>query len=125
MTPRILRRGNEYLERVQTLLRFAKTMADAAIADQLKSLAQDYQRGAEKASLVDAAKALAQSAAGSVVAHTHLSPIPRQSRLRVLQLVSDRTGPGRFAPAATPGNCGRVGSSESRGGSARWVGRSP
>src|SRR5258705_6921476 len=63
MTLQILRRGNEYLERAQTLLRFAKTMADAAIAGQLKGLAEDYQRRAEKVSLVDAAKALAQSAA--------------------------------------------------------------
>jgi hypothetical protein len=72
MTLRILRRGNEYLERVQTLLRFAKTMADAAIAGRLKALAEDYQRRAEKASLVDAVQALAQPAASSVVAHTHL-----------------------------------------------------
>jgi hypothetical protein len=72
MTLQIFRRGNEYLERAQTLLRFAKTMADAAIAGQLKGLAEDYQRRAEKVSLVDAAKALAQSAASSVVAHTHL-----------------------------------------------------
>ena len=72
MTLHISRRGKKYLETAQTLLRCAKTMADAAIAGQLKALAEDYQRRAKKASLVDAAKALAQSAASSVVAHTHL-----------------------------------------------------
>jgi hypothetical protein len=38
-------------------------MTDRAIAGQLKALADDYQRRAEKASHVDAAKALARSAA--------------------------------------------------------------
>jgi hypothetical protein len=38
-------------------------MTDEAIAGQLKALADDYQRRAEKASYVDAAKALARSAA--------------------------------------------------------------
>jgi len=37
-------------------------MTDQAIAGQLKALADDYERRAEKASLVDAAKVLAQSA---------------------------------------------------------------
>jgi hypothetical protein len=37
-------------------------MADRAIAGQLKALAEDYQRRAEKASYVDAAKASARSA---------------------------------------------------------------
>jgi hypothetical protein len=63
MTFQISRRGKEYLETAQTLLRAAKTMTDGAIAGQLKALADDYQRRAEKASHVDAAKALAQSAA--------------------------------------------------------------
>ena len=44
----------EYLETAQTLLRAAKTMTDLAIAGQLKALADDYQRRAEKASHVDA-----------------------------------------------------------------------
>ena len=65
MTFQISRRGKEYLETAQTLLRAAKTVTDAAIAGQLKALADDYQRRAEKASHVDAAKALAQSAAGT------------------------------------------------------------
>jgi hypothetical protein len=38
-------------------------MTDHAIASQLKALADDYERRAEKASKVDAAKALARSAA--------------------------------------------------------------
>src|ERR1700732_1264243 len=65
MTFQISRRGKEYLETAQTLLRAAKTMTDGAIAGQLKSLADDYQRRAEKASQVDAANALARSAASA------------------------------------------------------------
>jgi hypothetical protein len=56
-------RGKEYLETARTLLRAAQTMTDQAIAGQLKALADDYERRALKASQVDAAKALAQSAA--------------------------------------------------------------
>jgi hypothetical protein len=44
------------------LLHAARTMTDGAIARQLETLADDYQRRAEKASNVDAAKALARSA---------------------------------------------------------------
>jgi hypothetical protein len=63
MTLQISRRGKAYLETAQTLLRAAQTMTDGAIAGQLKALADDYERRAEKASHVDAAKALARSAA--------------------------------------------------------------
>ena len=52
-------RGKQYLEMARTLLRTAKTMTDQAIADRLKALAEDYQRRAENASRVDAAKARA------------------------------------------------------------------
>ena len=52
--PQISQRGKEYLKTAQTLLRAAKTMTDSAIAGQLKALADDYQRRAEKASHVDA-----------------------------------------------------------------------
>ena len=62
MTFQISRRGKEYLETAQTLLRAAKTMTDGTIAGQLKALADDYQRRAENTSHVDAAKALARSA---------------------------------------------------------------
>jgi hypothetical protein len=55
-------RGKEYLKTAETLLRAAQTMADRAIAGQLKALAEDYERRAEKASHVDAAKAFARSA---------------------------------------------------------------
>ena len=65
MTLHISRRGNQYLNTAQTLLRTARTMTDQAIAGQLKALADDYQRRAEKASRDDAAKALARSAAGA------------------------------------------------------------
>ena len=61
MTIQISPRGKEYLETAQTLLRAAKTMTDSAIAGQLKALADDYQRRAEKALHVDTAKALARS----------------------------------------------------------------
>jgi hypothetical protein len=50
----ISQRGKEYLKTAQTLHRTAKTMADQAIAAQLKALADDYERRAEKASLDDA-----------------------------------------------------------------------
>jgi hypothetical protein len=63
MTFPISQRGKEYLETARTLLRAAKTMTDQAVADQLKALAEDYQRRAEKASHVDAAKELARSTA--------------------------------------------------------------
>jgi hypothetical protein len=65
MTVRISQRGKEYLETGRTLLRAAKTMTDRAIAGQLKALADDYQRRAEKASHVDAAKASARSVANA------------------------------------------------------------
>jgi hypothetical protein len=62
MTVPISQRGKAYLETARTLLRAAETMTDRAIAGQLKALADDYQRRAEKASHVDAAKASARSA---------------------------------------------------------------
>jgi len=65
MTFQISQRGKEYLKTAQTLLRAAQTMTDRAIAGQLKALADDYQRRAEKASHVDAAKASARSAASA------------------------------------------------------------
>ena len=58
-------RGKEYLKTAEILLRAAQTMTDRAIAGQLKALADDYQRRAEKASHVDAAKALARAAANA------------------------------------------------------------
>ena len=63
MTVQISQRGKQYLKTAQTLLRAAQTMTDQAIAGQLKALADDYERRAEKASHVDAAKASARSAA--------------------------------------------------------------
>ena len=63
MTFQISQRGKEYLETAQTLLRAAETMTDRAIAGQLRALADDYQRRADKAPHVDADKALAPSAA--------------------------------------------------------------
>jgi hypothetical protein len=63
MTFQISRRGQEYLDTAKTLLHSAQTMTDRAIAGGLKALADDYQRRAEKASHVDAAKAFARSVA--------------------------------------------------------------
>jgi hypothetical protein len=61
---KISQRGKAYLETARTL-RAAQTMTDSAIAGQLKALADDYERRAEKASHVDAAKAFARSAASA------------------------------------------------------------
>jgi hypothetical protein len=65
MTFQISQRGREYLKTAQASLSAAKTMTDSAIADQLRALADDYQRRAEKASQIDAAKALARAAANA------------------------------------------------------------
>jgi hypothetical protein len=65
MTLQISQRGKEHLKTAQILLRTAETMTDPAIAAQLKALADNYERRAEKASLDDAAKALARSAASA------------------------------------------------------------
>ena len=65
MTVQISQRGKAFIETARTLLRAAETMTDRAIAGQLKALADDYQRRAEKASHVDAAKAFARSAASA------------------------------------------------------------
>jgi hypothetical protein len=65
MTVQISQRGEQYLKTAETLLRAAQTMTDPAIAGQLKALADDYQQRAEKASHLDAAKALVRSAANA------------------------------------------------------------
>ena len=62
MTFQISRRGKEYLKTAETLLRSANAMTDRAVAHQLKVLAEAYERRAEKASHVDAARALARAA---------------------------------------------------------------
>ena len=61
----ISQRGKQYLKTAETLLRAAQTMTDRAVAGRLKTLAEDYERRAEKASHVDAAKAFARSAANA------------------------------------------------------------
>ena len=48
MTMQISRRGKQYLETARTLLRNAQSMTDSAVAFQLRTLAEDYQRRAEK-----------------------------------------------------------------------------
>jgi hypothetical protein len=52
-----------YLDTARTILRAAKTMTDQRVAGQLKALAEDYGRRAEKAAHAEAAKASARSAA--------------------------------------------------------------
>ncbi|WP_439368570.1 hypothetical protein [Bradyrhizobium sp. DASA03120] len=65
MTSQISERGKEYLTAAQSLFRAAQSMTDRVIAGQLKALADDYERRAEKASHADAAKAIARSAPAS------------------------------------------------------------
>jgi hypothetical protein len=65
MTFHISQRGKEYLKSAQTFLRAAQTMTDGVVAGQLRALADDYQRRAEKASHADAAKAFARSVANA------------------------------------------------------------
>ena len=65
MTFQISQRGKMYLETAKTLLRVAKTMTDQTVADQLQALADNYERRAERASHIDAAKALARAAANA------------------------------------------------------------
>ena len=52
----------EYLDTARNILRAAEAMTDQRVAGQLKALAEDYERRAEKASHA-ATKVLAQSAA--------------------------------------------------------------
>ncbi len=63
MTLQMSRRGKQYMETAQSLLRAAMSMTDEVVATRLKLLADDYRRRAEKASSVDAAKPVARSAA--------------------------------------------------------------
>jgi hypothetical protein len=63
MNFQISQRGKQYLQTARTLLRAAQTMTDEVVVSQLKALAEDYERRAEKASIIDAAKALARSTA--------------------------------------------------------------
>jgi hypothetical protein len=60
MTLQISQRGKQYLKTAETLLRAAQTMTDRVVATQLRTLADDYERRADKASRDDAAKALAR-----------------------------------------------------------------
>jgi hypothetical protein len=53
--------SKEYLDTARTILRAAQTMTDEHVASQLKALAEDYERRAEKAAPADAAKAKAKA----------------------------------------------------------------
>lgn len=63
MTLQMSRRGKQYMETAQSLLRAARSMTDEVVATRLKLLADDYQRRAEKASSADAARSVTRSAA--------------------------------------------------------------
>ena len=58
-------RAKQYLQTARTLLRAAQTMTDPSVAGQLKVIAEDYERRAEKAYHDDAAKAVARAAAAT------------------------------------------------------------
>ena len=60
MSVQLSQRGRHYMETARTLLRAAQTMTDRAVASQLKALADDYERHAEKASQADTAIVLAR-----------------------------------------------------------------
>ena len=51
-------RSKKFLETARTLARVAQNMTDEAIAGRLKTLSEDYERRAEKASHTDAAKGI-------------------------------------------------------------------
>jgi hypothetical protein len=55
MTFQLSQRGKKYLKTARTMLRAVQAMTDRAIAGQLKALADDSQRRAERASHVEAA----------------------------------------------------------------------
>jgi len=73
MSMQVSQRGKEYLRTAQTLVRAAQAMTDRTIAAQLKALADDYQRRAERASHDQAAKPRPRSAA-RVERECHLEP---------------------------------------------------
>jgi len=54
--------SKEYLYTAQTLLRIAKNITDNTIANRLMALADDYERRARKADLVEAAEAVTPAA---------------------------------------------------------------
>jgi len=55
--------SKEYLATARTLFRAAQTMTDRRVASQLKALAEQYERRAEKASRTGADKASARGCA--------------------------------------------------------------
>lgn len=71
MTFQISQRAKEYLKTAQTLLQAAQSMTDQAIASQLRTLADDYERRAEKASQVDVTRTSARSTAGLNASGVH------------------------------------------------------
>jgi hypothetical protein len=52
--------SKQYLETARTLFRVARNMADQAVADRLRALAQNYERRTEQASHTEAASASAR-----------------------------------------------------------------
>jgi hypothetical protein len=68
--------NNEYFKTARNLLRVAQDIADQTIADRLKTLAEDYERRAEKASHVDATRTPAR-----VVSRAEVAEDRRRQRL--------------------------------------------
>ena len=61
--------SKEYLSTARTLLRIARNMADGAIANRLKALAEDYERRAQGSEFAVSAKGLSPIAVrGNTVA---------------------------------------------------------
>ena len=52
--------SKDYLDTARTILRAAQTITDQHVVGQLKAIAEDYERRAEKAAHADAVKASAR-----------------------------------------------------------------
>ena len=61
MLQQISQRGRECLKTAELLLRAAQTLTDGVIASQIRALADDYQKRAEKVSQAGAGRAFARS----------------------------------------------------------------
>jgi hypothetical protein len=65
--------SKEYFKTARILLRVAEDMAERAIAERLKALAEDYELRAEKASRIDVTKAPARAAKSRKTARNNAS----------------------------------------------------
>ncbi len=58
MTLHASQQCREYMETARTLIRAAQTMTDRAVAGQLRALAEDYERRADRAAREDVIRCL-------------------------------------------------------------------